>query len=163
MNLLLKTAPFLLAIGTVAFTIGNAPFPDRGWGTPPSDVAIRQDPLVAQIETDVQSVRSLSIGSDFRPFVSKIEASGCLDQLDNLPSNQVEECSQLVAQAVLSIAEFEGKHTLPMSSRQNLLVEQLRLAAANVCRARWSMSEDLDFLTDDPACAVSTINLASNS
>jgi hypothetical protein len=68
-----------------------------------------------------------------------------------------------VAEAVLSIAEFQGNPKFPLTSRQNMLVEQLRLAAANVCRARWSMSDELDFLADDPACSVSTINLASNS
>lgn len=164
MNLLTQTAPFLVAIGAVAITIGNAPFPDRSYGPPPSTVAYRNIGTIPEITEALPSVSSLvPAAATVQPVVSKIEASGCLDQLSRLPAAKVEECSQLVAEAVLSIAEFEGNPALPLTSRQNMLVEQLRLAAANVCRARWAMSDDLDFLSEDPACEVSTINLASNS
>ena len=113
--------------------------------------------------TTPPTLMSLAPVGHIAPVVSRIEASGCLDQLSKLPAVKIEECSQLVAEAVLSIAQFQGNPDTPLNSRQNMLVEQLRLAAANVCRARWAIVDTLTFSVDDPACAVSTIVLASNS
>lgn len=161
MSLLLKSAPFLVAFGMVAFTLGNAPFPDLAYGPVPANVQTRAVNTLPVIPPIALSITELALATPAGPVVSEIESSGCLDNLTNLPQAMAESCSRMVADAVLQIANFEGDPSFRTTTRQTQLVERLRLAAANVCRARWAASDSWDFNADDPVCAVSTMNLAS--
>jgi hypothetical protein len=160
MTLMLKSVPFIVAGLAVVFTIS---FPT------PRDVLdigrlIPREAIVTFDEVDHgPTVVSLAQDTPVEPYVAKIESSGCLDQLADLPTHMIEQCSQLVAEAVIQIASFEGAKATDLNSDSAMLVERLRLAAARVCRARWAVDPGMALDTDDPVCAVSTIDLASAS
>lgn len=160
MTLMLKSVSFIVAGLAVVFTIS---FP-----TPRDVLDIgRLIPKEAIVSFDKvghgPTVASLARKTSVEPYVAKIESSGCLDQLADMPIHMIEQCSQIVAEAVIQIASFEGTKAIDLNSDDAMLVERLRLAAARVCRARWAVDPGISFDSGDPVCAISTIDLASAS
>lgn len=155
---MLKTAPFMLALLAVVFTIAF-PTPDDFMRVE----AILPSPNMSGLEETRSAPSPITLAGDtpVAPFISRIEESGCLDKLALLPKPMIDNCSQLVADAVIEIAEYELADADNLTTQSGLLVERLRLAAANVCRARWVTEPGLTFDNNDPVCAVSTIDLAS--
>lgn len=160
MNLMLKSFPFVLLFMAVVFTIGfNTPKDflqseasaqsDNSRGLTTTETA----PTVAMLASDTPSA----------PYVTQIEDSGCLDRLSALPPEMIEHCSELVAAAIIQIASYEGLDNDNLTTESGLLVERLRLAAANVCRARWATNPELIYDNDDPVCKVSTVGLVGTN
>jgi uncharacterized membrane protein len=154
-----KTLPFLIMLLAVAFTLA---FPEPKDFLPATNLVSSESAEGLQSTVSAPSVQSLARNTPAEPYVSRIEQSGCLDQLALLPEDIIESCSQLVAEAVIQVAEYEKLDENNLTTESGLLVERLRLAAANVCRARWINEPGLTFDNDDPVCIVSTINLASS-
>lgn len=160
MSFMWKTIPFILVLLAFVFTIA---FPE-----PKDFFAVNKilptESAVGLVPTEsAPTVSMLAYDTPSAPYISRIEQSGCLDKLGLLPQELIEKCSELVSQAVIQIAQFEALDENNLTTESGLLVERLRLAAANVCRARWVNEPSLTFDNADPVCAVSTLVLARSN
>lgn len=156
---MLKSMPVIFAIVAVFFTLAF-PTPQDALKVARIVPPERQALQIEGIDTG-PNVVALAANTPMEPVVSRIEATGCLDLLPDLPADLVQTCSTLIADAVIEIAVYEGDASYDLSQQNALLVERLRLAAAKVCRSRWVSEPGISFDLDDPVCEVSTINLAS--
>lgn len=144
-------AAFILIVVTIAFPSPQSLLSYRALLPSGHEVPTAPEAAVGP------SAATLAEGYPVEPMVSRIEASGCLDRLQNATEETITECSKLVADAVVEIARTSSATKSPT---QDLLFERLRLAAANVCRARWANSDSMKFDLTDPVCVVSTSRVA---
>ncbi len=155
---MLKAMPFMFATLAVVFTLA---FPEPKDFLKVDQILPSSNQRGLNETATAPTTEMLAHDTPVEPVISKIEQSGCLDKLSLLPKPMIDECSALVADAVIQIAEYELTDADNLTSESGLLVERLRLAAANVCRARWATEPGLTFDNEDPVCAVSTIDLAT--
>lgn len=158
MNIMLKAIPFFVVVLAVVFTFA---FP-----TPKDFLRIEEILPAESVEglagtESAPTMKMLANNTTIAPYISRIEQTGCLDQLALLPDDMIKQCSALVAEAVIEIVDYELTNADDQTTESGLLVERLRLAAANVCRARWVSQSSLTFDNNDPVCAVATISIAS--
>ena len=80
----------------------------------------------------------------------------CVEKLSGASTEDLRTCSQIVASAILQVARYEQATGVETTTAERLL-----LAATEVCRAAWTMSPGLQVDLNDPACASSTLRMAS--
>lgn len=79
----------------------------------------------------------------------------CFEDLNLADPAKLDRCGRVVYQALAEVADNPRSFALDTASpmSRKMLVEELKLAATEVCRERWSRTGLFD--TDSPACAVS--------
>ena len=144
-------AAFATAMTLIVFV-----FPD------PSDLAqafsLRGEPIEAPAivvedpPTEIRGTTEVSVSYTYQDF----EAMGCATALENASPRKLEVCSTIIADAVIEVTRFESAQGV-----QTTMAERLLLAATHVCRASWAESNSPSIDFQNPACATSTLPLAS--
>ena len=108
--------------------------------------------VVASEDIDWKVTRPTSVAYTFDDF----EDLGCTEMLAHASPQKLEVCSKVIAEAVIQVTQYEQAHGVETTTAERLL-----LAATHVCRAAWADSPSLAIDLNNPACAASTLRLAS--
>jgi hypothetical protein len=90
----------------------------------------------------------LAVGPDFG------ETTDCFDDLRTADNAKLEKCGKLLYQALAEVNENPAvfQTDVAQSTSRETLMQELKLAATEVCRERWSREEQIP--PDSPACEV---------
>lgn len=118
-------------------------------------------PTVADFSTETPTIETLPTRVDFRDGSPEytyrdFEALGCTAELENASASKLEVCAAVIAEAVMQVTKFETDNGVRTTT-----AERLMLAATHVCRASWAEGNNLSIDFQNPACATSTLRLAS--
>lgn len=114
------------------------------------------DRTAAQPISEHPAIRSFAELSGPTGATSLAEEYGCFDQPSALTASALDRCAHAIAAAVHEVSEYERSYGVDGTTE-----ERLRLAATHVCRALWAESDGFMIDMDNPACATSTLRLAS--
>lgn len=149
MRTLLKILPVLFPI-TMTLLVIIFPNPDdlreALWGYDGQTEIVQAGVKIDQSVTDPDDLLT------FEDF-SRI---GCAERLEGASPFVLRDCARIIAAAVVEVANYEQA-----TGAETTTAERLMLAATEVCRAAWVASPGLAIDTENPACATSTLRLAS--
>lgn len=119
---------------------------------------------------------SIYVGeTDVRPFISDyaeiipglqsaVDADAdCFVALDQASAAKLRRCAPAVTEVVAQIVAYQDNPQVQriLNEGQNQrLVQQLQVAATEVCRSIWSTGSTMDHGLDTPACLVAQVQLA---
>lgn len=87
----------------------------------------------------------------------------CFIALDQANAAKLRRCAPAVTEIVAQIAAYqdnpEVRRVLEDTQNQKL-VQQLQVAATEVCRSMWATGDSLDYALDTPVCMVAQVRLA---
>ena len=109
-------------------------------------------------------ITNLSDGRTGTHSAVALNNSDCFADLALADKAKLDRCAEVVYQALIDVerAAQPGLVQNTMTAGGVRVVEQLRYAAANVCRSRWATSPK-DFSFDaNPACKIAQIQVASS-
>jgi len=84
------------------------------------------------------------------------ERMGCPEVIEKNDRSKLQACAEVIAAAVIQVTQYEHR-----IGAKTTTAERLMLAATHVCRADWANSPSLAIDLSNPACATSTLRLAS--
>lgn len=127
----------------------------------PKDIAIALKPIGTPLEVvnggdpnERESIKSLADRFELAVGPELGKNSDCFDDLRLADNSKLERCGRLVYQALAEVNEspmgFPTDVAQSVSSKE--LMQELKLAATEVCRERWS--RDGTVPKDSPACEV---------
>lgn len=136
----------------------------------PSELAMTLRPYGVEINTV-----EMANGSDTDETVAErikvalgpalgAENTDCFDELRLADEAKLDRCGRLVYQALAEVNENPGSFTtdVAQATSPEMLVQELKLAATEVCRERWSREGSVP--KDSPACqiALASVELDRN-
>ena len=118
-------------------------------------------PSVQKIVTDLSSGLPEDVADRSR------ENADCFQNLAIADKQKLDRCAGFVYQALIEVEQLANAPVVQKTfetADQRVLVQQLRLAATEVCRIKWAKSQIIGELAiRSPACEVSQVQLASDA
>ena len=112
-----------------------------------------------------QSIQSLAERIELAVGPELGENTDCFDDLRTADNAKLEKCGRLVYQALAEVNEVSPtvfQTDVAQATSRETLMQELKLAATEVCRERWSREGSVP--KDSPACEVAMLApIASNS
>ena len=162
----LTTLAAPLFAGLMAVTIFAYPTPQELW----SDIQpIEQDllpvngggPNVEAVIRNIAVSSPASAASD-----TALDNQDCFQKLALADTAKLDRCARVVYQALIDMEKNASsppvRQTLEATNSHERVVQQLRLAATEVCRVTWSKKAVGDAGLNSPACDASQVLLASD-
>lgn len=87
----------------------------------------------------------------------------CFVALDQASAAKLRRCAPAVTEVVAQIAEYQDNPEVQRileDGKNQKLVQQLQVAATEVCRSMWATGNSLDHALDTPVCLVAQVQLA---
>lgn len=125
-------------------------------------------PVNAGVPNVETAVRDLSERAPEPVAASAKANSDCFQRLALADQAKLDRCSKVVYQTLINLEKEAGspvvQNTLEAKVEQRQVIQQLRLAATEVCRVSWAKRKTYDaFEFDNPACEASQVLLASDT
>ncbi len=87
----------------------------------------------------------------------------CFIDLNQATTEKLERCAPAVTQLIAQVAAYQDNpvvmHALKVEGNQRFM-QQLQIAAVEVCRSVWSGGSEITHGLDTPACLVAQVQLA---
>lgn len=159
LGLILAPAFAVIGLGIVMFV------------PPPSEIAMAYKPIGAESQivnggdtNDRQSIQTLAERIELAVGPELGQNTDCFDDLRTVDNAKLEKCGRLVYQALAEVNDASPtvfQTDVAQATSREALMQELKLAATEVCRERWSREGRVP--DNSPACEVAMVTpIASN-